>query len=135
VPRLHRGAAFADFDNDGRVDVVVTALNDHLELLMNRSVRHHWLQLRLRGRRSNRSALGARIICDSASRRQVSTVANSVGYASASDLRVHLGLGEDRVARMIEIRWPSGVVQKLENVACDQVLDVAEPQSGTEGSQ
>jgi hypothetical protein len=128
LKRLHRGAAFADFDNDGRLDVVVTALNDRLELLMNRSPRHNWLQLKLRGTHSNRSALGARVVCHSSSQRQVSWVANSVGYASASDLRIHFGLREDRAATEIEICWPSGLVQRLANVPANQILQVVEPQ-------
>lgn len=127
LKRLHRGAAFADFDNDGRLDIVVTALNERLELLMNRSPRHNWLQLKLRGTHSNRSALGARVVCQSASQRQVSWVANSVGYASASDLRVHFGLGKDRVATEIEIRWPSGLRQRLANVPANQILQLIEP--------
>ena len=130
--RLHRGAAFADFDNNGRIDVVVTALNERLELLMNHSLRQHWLELKLRGRISNRSALGAHIVCQSSSRRQVSWVSNSVGYASASDLRVHFGLGEDRLANSVEIRWPSGIVQRLTSLPCDQILEVIEPASEKE---
>jgi hypothetical protein len=132
VRRLHRGAAFADFDNDGRIDTVVTALNEPLELLMNRSLRQHWLELKLRGRTSNRSALGAHIVCQSPSRRQVTWVSNSVGYASASDLRVHLGLGEDRLANRVEIRWPSRIVQVLTSLPCDQILEVMEPASEKE---
>ena len=99
-------------------------LNVRLELLMNRSPRNNWLQLKLRGTHSNRSALGARVVCHSASQRQVSWVANSVGYASASDLRVHFGLGEDRAATKIEIRWPSGLLQRLANVPANQILQV-----------
>ena len=132
VRRLHRGAAFADFDNDGRIDAVVSALNEHLELLMNQSPRQHWLELKLRGRISNRSALGAHVLCESPSRSQVSWVSNSVGYASASDLRVHFGLGEDRLASRVEIRWPSRIVQKVTNVPCDQILEVIEPASEKE---
>ncbi len=128
VRRLHRGAAFADFNNDGHLDIVASALNDPLELLMNRSPRRHWLQLKLKGTRSNRSALGARVLCRSSSRRQISWVANSVGYASASDLRVHFGLGEDKMIDELEIQWPSGVVQRLTNVSADQILEVAEPE-------
>ena len=129
VARLHRGAAFADLDNDGRVDVVVSALNEPLEVLMNRGPRRRWLHLKLRGTRSNRSALGARVSCRTKSSQQVAWVANSVGYASASDLRVHFGLGEDALATEIEVRWPGGKIQKLEEVAADQVLELVEPTS------
>jgi hypothetical protein len=129
VSRLHRGAALADFDNDGRVDVVVSALNEPLEVLMNRGPRRRWLRLKLRGTRSNRSALGTRVSCRTKSFQQVAWVANSVGYASASDLRVHFGLGADTLATEIEVRWPSGKIQKLERVAADQVLELVEPTS------
>lgn len=126
IARLHRGAAFADFDNDGRIDVAVTALNAPLELWMNRSPEQHWLQLRLQGTQSNRSGIGARVLCKSASRTQIKTVTNSVGYASSSDLRVHFGLGADKTAS-VEIHWPSGVVQTLGQQTADQRVDVTEP--------
>jgi hypothetical protein len=134
VSRLHRGAAFADFDNDGRLDVVVSALNDRLQLLMNRSPRRHWLQLKLIGNCSNRSGIGARVVCQSQSRRQVSWVSSSVGYASSSTVKVHFGLGDDSVAREIEIRWPSGIQQKLTNVTGDQVLEITEPRGSAPDS-
>lgn len=123
---LHRGAAFADFDNDGRLDVAVSAINAPIELWKNRSPERSWLQVKLRGTRSNRSALGARIICRSASRTQVRFVANSVGYASASDLRVHFGLGRDTKVSL-EIQWPSGIRQKIENLSVNQRLEAVEP--------
>jgi len=126
VSRLHRGAAFADFDNDGRIDAVVTSINQPIELWMNRTPMQHWLQLKLRGIRSNASALGAKVICRGAQRTQVSFVANSVGYASASDLRVHFGLGQDLKASL-EIHWPSGTVQELKDVPSDQNLQIEEP--------
>ena len=126
VARLHRGVVFADFDNDGRIDAAVTSLNQSIELWMNRSPMRHWLQLKLKGTRSNASALGARVVCRTKQRRQISFVANSVGYASASDLRVHFGLGEDCKASL-EIHWPSGAVQELNDVSCDQRLRIDEP--------
>jgi hypothetical protein len=123
--RLHRGVVFADFDNDGRIDAAVTSLNEPIELWMNRSPVRHWLQLKLTGVRSNRSAIGARVVCRG-QRTQVSTVSNSVGYASASDLRIHFGLADDRKVSL-EIYWPSGAVQKMADVASDQLLQVSEP--------
>ena len=122
---LHRGAAFADFDNDGRIDIAVTAINGPTELWMNRSPEQNWLQLKLRGTRSNGSALGARVVCRSAAQTQVASVANSVGYGSASDLRVHFGLGrEGKVA--LEIHWPSGTVQQMKEVQANQRLEIQE---------
>lgn len=126
VSRLHRGVAFADFDNDGRIDAAVTSVNQPIELWMNRSPMQHWLQLKLKGTRSNACALGAKVICRTRQRTQVSFVANSVGYASASDLRVHFGLGEDSKASL-EIHWPSGTIQELKDVSSDQQLQIEEP--------
>lgn len=125
-PRLHRGVVFADFDRDGRIDAAVTAIGEPIELWWNRSPGKHWLQLRFRGKRSNRSAIGTQVTCKSASRTQTRSVTNSVGYASASDLTVHFGLGTDRSA-VLEIRWPSGTLQRLSQVAADQRLEVEEP--------
>jgi enediyne biosynthesis protein E4 len=128
VPRVHRGVAFADFDNDGRIDAAVTSLNGPVEIWMNRSPQQHWLQLKLKGTRSNRSALGAKVTCHSGARSQTSFVANSVGYGSASDLRLHFGLGVERKAT-VEICWPSGTVEQLKDVTCDQCVSVEEPSS------
>jgi len=126
MSRVHRGVAFADFDNDGRMDAAVTSLNEPIELWMNRSPMRHWLQLKLKGTKSNASALGAKVICRSGLRTQVTFVANSVGYASASDLRVHLGLGEAQRASL-EIHWPSGIVQEMKDIPVDQRLHIEEP--------
>jgi enediyne biosynthesis protein E4 len=126
VARVHRGAAFADFDNDGRIDVAVTSINGPLELWMNRSPMQHWLQIKLKGTRSNASGLGARVICRGTQRTQTCFVSNSVGYGSSSDSRVHFGLGEDRKV-WLEIHWPSGTIQKMNDVMCDQRLSIEEP--------
>lgn len=126
----HRGVVFADFDRDGRIDAAVSALNVPIELWWNRSAIEnpvrHWLQLRLTGRRSNRSAIGAEIRCNAGGRMQVRTVSGSVGYASTSDLTVHFGLGEAADAEL-EIRWPTGILQKLGQVIANQRLDITEP--------
>jgi enediyne biosynthesis protein E4 len=127
---LHRGAVFADFDRDGRIDAAVTAINSPIELWWNRSPREnpsrHWVQLRLTGRRSNRSAIGAVVQCRTGAKIQSRTVSSSVGYASSSDLTVHFGLGEATQAT-IEVHWPSGKVQGLGEVGVDQRLNVLEP--------
>jgi hypothetical protein len=129
-PALHRGVVFADFDRDGRMDAAVTALNAPIELWWNRTPREtplrHWLQLRLTGRKSNRSAIGAEVRCHAGGRLQVRTVSGSVGYASTSDLTVHFGLGEAARAS-VEIRWPSGRIQPFGDVAADQRLNLVEP--------
>jgi len=128
-PALHRGVVFADFDRDGRMDAAVTALNAPIELWWNRTAREnparHWLQLRLTGRKSNRSSIGAEVRCRSGSRLQMRTVSGSVGYASTSDLTVHFGLGE-ATRPVVEIRWPSGKVQAVGEVGADQRLNLTE---------
>jgi hypothetical protein len=126
--RAHRGAAFGDLDNDGRVDVVVSAIGEPPVVLYNVSEAGHWISLRLRGGASNRNGLGARIKVTGASGRvQHNHATTSVGYNSSSDPRVHFGLGADTKVREIEIRWPGGATQVLKNVAADQVLEVSEP--------
>jgi hypothetical protein len=124
----HRGGAFGDLDNDGRVDAVVTDLYGPIEVWKNVSpVPNHWLSLLTVGTRSNRDGIGAKIRLTTRSVTQYSHVNNAVGYGGASDRRVHFGLGRDDRAVRIEITWPSGVVQTLEDVVADRVLVVKEP--------
>jgi len=125
----HRGAAFGDFDGDGRMDVVVTRLNDRAELFRNTSpAGNHWLALRLVGRRSNRDAIGARIrVATASGLEQWNHVTTSVGFACSSDRPVHFGLGAEERAKLVEIHWPSGARQKLEDVLADRYLTVREP--------
>jgi hypothetical protein len=125
----HRGGAFGDIDNDGRVDVVVTALDEGVEIWRNTSpTPNRWLSLKLVGTRSSRDAVGARVALTTPSGVRYNHVNNAVGYSGASDMRVHFGLGKDETVTKLEIRWPSGVVQTLENVATNQVLQVKEPE-------
>ncbi len=125
APGNHRGNAFADFNGDGRIDIVVSALGEPAELWENVSVTdNHWLIVRLVGTKSNRDGIGARIRADG----QYNLMNTAVGYASASHFGVHFGLGRQAVVKELEIRWPSGTVQRLREVAGDQVLTVREPE-------
>ncbi len=124
--RLHRGCVFADFDRDGRMDVAVTSMDGPIELWWNKSPQQHWLELRLVGTRSNRSAIGAQVTCKTAKLNQIRCVAGTMSYACCSDLTLHFGLGEAH-SGTVEIHWPSGTVQKLGEVAADQRLEVKEP--------
>ncbi len=126
-PARHRGCAFGDLDGDGRVDVVVSAIGKDAEIWMNRSVKSgHWLDIALRGTKSNRDGIGARIKLVTKSGAQYNHMTTSVGYASSSYGPVHFGLGPESRAEVVEIHWPSGVVQTLQNVPADQMLKVTE---------
>ncbi len=124
-----RGAAFGDIDGDGDIDIVVSNVGQKAYVLRNDGGnRKNWIGIQTVGTKSNRDGIGTRIKVVSASGlTQHFTVNTAVGYLSASDRRVIAGLGDDATAKLIEIRWPSGVVQKFENVKARQMLKAVEP--------
>lgn len=127
-PGAHRGAAVADFDNDGRLDLVVTALGERAKLLRNVSTSEgRWLMLHLVGRASNRDGLGTvvRLTLDDG-RVLMSHATTSVGFASSSDPRIHFGVPRHRTVEHVTLRWPSGASQTIERPALNQILTVEE---------
>jgi len=121
-----RGCAFGDFDNDGDIDVVVNCVNDVPQLLRcDSTLKNNWLLVKTVGTKSNRSGIGARVICSTAGHRQTDEVRSGGSYISQNDLRVHFGLGSAEKADL-EVHWPSGVVDKIAGVAANQVVTVKE---------
>jgi hypothetical protein len=125
---VHRGSAFGDIDNDGRIDAVVTALDGPMEVWRNVSpTPNHWILLYAIGTKSNRDAVGTKFKVVASSGTQYNHVNSAVGYGCASDRRVHFGLGKDNVIKELHVTWPNGNVQVLENVKADQILTLKEP--------
>ena len=122
---VHRGCGLADFDADGRLDLVVLTLGSPAELWRNETAltSRHWVAVRLVGSKSNRDGIGARVFVDG----QMRTMTSSLGYASSSHGPLHFGLGDRREVARLEVRWPSGATQVLERVKADQTVEVKEP--------
>jgi hypothetical protein len=121
-----RGCAIGDFDNDGDLDVVVSCINDVPQLLRcDNSLRNHWIKVKCVGTKSNRSGIGARVICTTGQHHQMDEVRSGGSYMSQNDLRVHFGLGAATQAD-IEVRWPSGHVDKLPAMEVDTVHTITE---------
>ena len=122
VPRAHRGAVAADLNGDGRIDVVTSSLGDRPEIWENQSPGANcWIVIKLTGTQGNRDAIGARIRI----RTQTATMTTAAGYASSVHSGIHFGLGRTEKIDRLEIVWPSGLLQVLENVATNQVLRVS----------
>jgi hypothetical protein len=125
-----RGLATGDIDNDGRIDAVITENDGPIHLLHNETATpNHWLLLNLIGHKSNRDAIGAEVKLLTRKGPQHATVTTASSYLSSSDKRLHFGLGAESLVQSIEIRWPSGIVQVLQNVQADRILTVDESNS------
>jgi hypothetical protein len=126
--RVHRGAYFGDYDNDGKVDVLVTAQDDRPTLLRNESQAGNWLLVKLVDRNGGVTPIGAQGVAHIGAKKKMRVVLGGGSYAGESDHRLHFGLGEAPQIDRLEIRWPSGQQQTLENLAANQILTVREGQ-------
>jgi len=126
TPHCGRGAAFGDFDNDGDMDVLIMNVNEPPSLLRNDApATNHWLKIRLEGTKSNRSAIGARVLVRYGGKVQVQEQMSGTGYICSNDPRLHFGLGAATIAD-IEVHWPSGLVENRKSVAANQLLTLRE---------
>jgi len=127
IARVHRAAAFGDYDNDGDIDILVTAWNDRPELLRNDGGnRNNWIMIKTIGTRSNRDGIGARVKLVAGSLTQIKDVRTAGGYLADHDRRLHFGLGKREKIDLIQIRWPSGIVDEIRDVKVNQLLIVKE---------
>jgi hypothetical protein len=127
VAKSYRGAAFADFNNDGQMDIAVSALDDAPALLMNQGMRgRHWILVRLEGKTSNRFGVGARIEVKTSGLRQIRELKAGGSYASSNDPRAHFGLGSVDAIEALTVVWPSGKITRLNAIKADRVLTVSE---------
>ena len=135
-PSVGRGLALGDYDNDGDLDVLVSNNGQAGELVRNdRSEGHHWLALSLQGVTSNRDGIGARITVVAGGRTQYAQATGGTSYLSSSDRRIFFGLGSQAKADLVEVLWPSGTVDRLEEVSADQFLTVKEGAGRVPGSE
>jgi len=121
LEKSSRGTAFADYDNDGDLDILVINLNDRPTLLRNEGGNgNHWIKLKLVGTKSNRDAIGARVKVTLDGRVQIAEVRSGGSYLSHNDSRIHFGLGDSTKIKRLEVRWPSGLKETYENLSVDK---------------
>ena len=124
-----RGACFGDYDNDGDIDGYIVNLNDRGSFLRNnKGNQNNWISLNLIGTSSNRDGIGARIKLSAGGMVYSAQKKSTTGYLSQNDPRIHFGLAKNEMVDKIEIKWPSGIIQVLENIKVNQILPVKEPQ-------
>lgn len=127
IPLAARGAAFGDLNDDGQMDVVVSVLDGPPVVLRNDGTKNYWLGIGLRGTKSNRDGIGARVtVVGSAGRKQIFDVNSSGSYLSASDKRIVVGLGKNPSVKALEVRWPSGIVQTIANPEINGYISITE---------
>jgi hypothetical protein len=121
-----RGCAFGDFDNDGDLDILIMNVNEPPSLLRNDApANNHWLKIKLIGAKSNRSAIGARVLVRYGKKVQAQAQLSQSSYISSNDPRLHFGLGEETTAS-IEVRWPNGLEEAFKNVPADRLITIQE---------
>jgi len=126
-PTAARGCAFGDYDNDGDIDILINPVNAMPELLRCDSTnQNNWITIKTIGVKSNRSGIGARLKCVTEDGNQIDEVRSGGSYYSQNDLRVHFGLGKRDKVKTLEVRWPSGQVDTLADVAANQFITVKE---------
>ncbi len=129
APRPARGLAVGDLDGDGRPEIVIVNMNAAPSLLKNRAASGHYLNVLLTGTKSNRSAIGARVTVTAGGRRRIDEVMSGGSYYSQNSLTLHFGLGEIREVDQVEVRWPSGIVQKANRIVADQTFKITEQEA------